>query len=92
MIITNQADQGSATLGPIGSGSAGTNLYEKPYTNGTSGKSTMVPTTLPVGVNGCTTATQVSSAGCSNNGATFGSVTGAIGSNRIITMDLHVVF
>jgi len=92
MIITSQADQGTATTGPAGGGSAGTNLYEKPYTNGTSGKNTLVPTTLPLGVYGCTTATQVSSAGCANNGANFGSVTGTIGSARVVTMDLHVTF
>jgi hypothetical protein len=64
------------------------NLYQKPYTNGTSGKNILVP----LGVNGCTVATEVIPTGCSNNGANFGAVTGTIGSNRIITMYLHVVF
>ena len=92
MVVTDQSDQTAATLGPAGGGSAGTNLYQLPYTNGTSGKGTMVPTTLPLNVHGCTVGTEVSSAGCANNGATFGSVTTNIGSNRMITMDLHVVF
>ncbi len=92
MVITDQTDQAGSTLGPAGSGSAGTNLYEKPYTNGTSGSNTVVPTTLPIGVYGCTAATEVNASGCANNGANFGAVTGTIGSNRIITMDLHVVF
>ena len=92
MIVTNQADQAGPTVGPPGSGTAGSNLYQKPFTNGTSGKATVVPTTLPLGVNGCSAATAVSSAGCANNGATFGSVTGAIGSSRVVTMDLHFTF
>jgi hypothetical protein len=93
LIVTDQADQGSAiSHGPANGGTAGENLYQQPYTNGTSGKNTMVPTTLPIGVNGCSTATAVNSAGCSNNGANFGSVTNMIGSQRILTMDLHIVF
>jgi hypothetical protein len=92
MIITNQSDQAGPTVGPAGGGTAGSNLYQKPFTNGTAGKATVVPTTLPLGVNGCSTATAVSSAGCANNGATFGSVTGTIGSSRVITMDLHLTF
>jgi hypothetical protein len=43
-------------------------------------------------VHGCTVGNEVSSAGCANNGASFGAVTTMIGSNRIITMDLHIVF
>ena len=92
MVVTDQTDQTKATLGPVGSGTAGTNLYQLPYTNGTSGNNTVVPTTLPPGVHGCTVGTEVSSAGCANNGASFGAVTTMIGSNRIITMDLHIVF
>jgi hypothetical protein len=92
MVVTDQTDQAGTTTGPTGGGSAGTNLYELPYTNGTSGKNTVVPTTLPLGVNGCTVGTEVSSAGCANNGASFGSVTTMIGSNRLITMDLHIIF
>jgi hypothetical protein len=94
-VVTSQADQTGSTTGPVGSGSAGTNLYQLPYTNGTSGKNTLVPTTLPVGVHGCTVGTEVSSANggyCANNGASFGAVTTMIGSNRIITMDLHIIF
>jgi len=95
MVVTSQNDQSApsgTSIAPTGGGTAGANLYQPPYTNGTSGKATLVPTTLPLGVNGCTTATAVSSAGCANNGATFGSVTGVIGSQRIMTMDLHVTF
>jgi len=92
-IITDQADQnGTVGFGPAGGGTAGSNLYQKPFTNGTSGKNTLVPTTLPLGVNGCSTATAVSSAGCANNGANFGSVTNTIGSQRLMTMDLHITF
>ena len=95
MVVTDQGDQAGTTVGPAGSGSAGSNLYELPYTNGTSGKNTVVPTTIPltpIPTHGCTVATEVSSAGCANNGATFGAVTTNIGSNRMITMDLHIVF
>jgi len=97
MVLTDLTDQSNSTtgLGPAGGGSAGANLYEKPYTNGTSGKNTLVPTTIPltpIPTNGCTAATEVNPSGCANNGANFGAVTGPIGSNRIITMDLHVVF
>ena len=93
MVITDQNDQGGTVgFGPPGGGSAGSNLFEKPYTNGTSGKNTQVPTTLPIGINGCSTATAVSAAGCPNNGANFGSVTGAIGSQRLMTFDLHIMF
>jgi hypothetical protein len=91
MVVTNQADQAGSTFGPAGSGSAGTNLYEKPYTNGT-GINTTVPTQVLIGTNGCSTSTEVTSTTCANNGANFGSVTGAIGSSRIITMDLHIIF
>ena len=94
MIITSQTDQGLATSGPAGSGTAGANLYQTPYTGGTSGKGTMVPTQIPLNQPGtsCTTATAVTASTCPNNAATFGSVTGTIGSSRVITMDLHFVF
>jgi hypothetical protein len=93
MVITTQADQANnASLGPTGGGSAGSNLYEKPYTAGTTGKGTMVPTTIPLGTYGCSTSTEVTAAGCATNAANFGSVTGVIGSARIITMDLHFTF
>jgi hypothetical protein len=71
--------------------SALTNLDQLPYYTG-SGKSLAIPTTLPVGTLSCTSAKTVSSGGCPNNGANFGSVTGTIGGNRAITMDLHFVF
>jgi hypothetical protein len=91
-VITSQADQGMAGTGPAGGGTAGSNLFQKPYTNGTSGKGTMVPLTLPIGVNGCSAATEVTPSGCANNNANLGSVTGVIGSQRLLTMELHVTF
>jgi hypothetical protein len=94
-VITDQADQGGTVgFGPPGGGTAGSNLYQKPFTNGTSGKNTLVPTSLPVGTNGCSTATAVTTnpATCPNNGANFGSVTDTIGSQRLMTMDLHITF
>jgi hypothetical protein len=69
--------------------SALTNLDQLPYHNG-SGRSTSIPTILPTGVQSCSTATVTG--GCPNNGANFGSVTGAIGSNRIVTMGLNLQF
>jgi hypothetical protein len=97
MVITDQKDQGAppgTSISPRGGGTAGSNLYQQPYTTGTPGKGLMVPTTLPLGVNGCTVSGEVTSspAACSNNGATFGSVTGVIGSQRLMTMDLHINF
>jgi hypothetical protein len=97
MVITSQADQATPTNGPAGGGTAGTNLYEKPYTAGTSGKSTMIPTSIPLSANvpQCTSANVVTTtpvSACVNNGATFGSVTTSIGSARVITMDFHVIF
>ncbi len=94
LIVTSQADQGTAVTGagPAGGGSAGDNLYEKPYTNGTSGRGTTVPLTLPIGVYGCSTATEVTSTGCANNNAQLGSVTGVIGSQRMMSMELHITF
>jgi hypothetical protein len=97
MVITDHTDQGAAvSYGPPGGGSAGANLYQQPYTNLTSGKNTLVPTTVPSGVNGCSSATSITNppyaVACPNNGANFGSVTNTIGSQRLITMDLHVTF
>ena len=69
--------------------SALTNLDQLPYHNG-SGRSTTIPTILPTGVQSCSSATVTG--GCPNNGANFGSVTGSIGSNRIITMGLRLQF
>ena len=69
--------------------SALANLDQLPVHNG-SGKTTTIPTTLPTGVGSCTYATI--SGGCPNNGANFGSVTGTIGSPRMFTMGLHLLF
>ncbi len=94
-VITSRADQGTTPsgAGPAGGGTAGSNLFEKPYTNGTSGKNTALPLTLPVGVYGCSAATEIpGTTGCANNNANLGSVTGVIGSQRLITMELHVTF
>jgi hypothetical protein len=92
MVWTNQADQaGSPGLGPAGGGSAGNNLFIKPNTGGTFGASTSIPTSLPVGTLPCT-ASHAINGNCANNGATFGSVTTNIGSARIITMDIHLIF
>lgn len=74
---------------PADQQSALTDLDQLPYHNG-SGKSTSIPTTLPVGTLSCTNATI--SNGCPNNGANFGSVTGTIGGSRAITMGLHILF
>jgi len=77
----NPADQQSAL----------TNLDQKPIANG-SGKSTTIPLTLPVGIGSCTASQAVSSAGCPNNGANFGSVTGTIGGSRAVTMGIHITY
>ncbi|HEX4008183.1 MAG TPA: carboxypeptidase regulatory-like domain-containing protein [Acidobacteriaceae bacterium] len=77
--------------------SALANLDQLPYHNG-SGKTTTIPTTilpntkLPSGALLCTYATLPNGSGCPNNGANFGSVTGTIGSARMFTMSLHVLF
>jgi len=99
MVVTSQADQAITSSGPAGGGTAGTNLFQIPYTAGTSGKNTTVPITNPnPTVNGggatiCSASNVIpGTTNCANNGATFGSVTTMIGSNRIITMDLHIVF
>ncbi|HEX4154185.1 MAG TPA: carboxypeptidase regulatory-like domain-containing protein [Acidobacteriaceae bacterium] len=99
MIVTSQADQASgatAAGGPPGGGSAGAALYRLPYTGGTSGKSTMLPISIPLvpGVNnGCTASTTIGSTNtCANYADEFGSVTTSIGSARMITMDLHITF
>jgi hypothetical protein len=91
-VATSVADQG-ATIGtgaPHG-GTAGANLDQLPYVTQQGGVLT-VPTELPIGVNNCIASKTVSSAGCVNNGANFGSVTGTIGGNRAITMGVHVIF
>ena len=74
---------------PVDQQSALVALDQLPYHNG-SGKSTTIPTTLPVGTLSCTKATI--SNGCPNNGANFGSVTGTIGGSRVITMGLRFQF
>jgi len=71
--------------------SARNNIYVLPVVNGT-GKNVSVPTTLTAGQGTCTSYGYASSAGCPNNGATFGSVTGTIGGSRAITMNLHLTF
>jgi hypothetical protein len=71
--------------------SALANEYVLPVVNG-SGKSTTVPTTLTSGQGTCTSYGYASTAGCPNNGATFGSVTGAVGGSRAVTMNLHITF
>jgi hypothetical protein len=92
MVITNPNDQaGSPGFGPAGGGSAGNNLFIRPYTNGTAGSSTSIPTTLPTSQLPCTVSQSINGV-CPNNGASFGSVTTVIGSARLITMDLHLVF
>jgi len=74
---------------PVDQQSAKIALDQLPYHNG-SGRSTTIPTTLPVGTLSCTQATI--SNGCPNNGANFGSVTNTIGGPRVITMGLRVQF
>ncbi|MFZ0744468.1 MAG: TonB-dependent receptor [Terracidiphilus sp.] len=76
---------------PTDQQSALANEYVLPVVNG-SGKSLTVPTTLTNGQGTCTSYGYASSAGCPNNGATFGSVTGAIGGSRAITMGIHLTF
>jgi hypothetical protein len=71
--------------------SAYNNLYKLPVVNG-SGRSLTVPAMLTAGQGSCTSYSYVSSAGCANNGATFGSITSVIGGNRAITMGMHVTF
>jgi len=80
-----------ASNSPGSQQSALANEYVLPVVNG-SGKSSTVPTTLTNGQGTCTTYGYASSAGCPNNGATFGSVTGVIGGSRAITMNLHITF
>jgi carboxypeptidase family protein len=66
------------------------NLDQIPYSNGT-GKSTSIPTLIPVGTRTCASVYAVPG-GCPNNAANFGSITGTIGGARAITMGLHVTF
>jgi hypothetical protein len=71
--------------------SALTNLDQKPITSG-SGKSTIIPLYLQPGQGSCTNSNTVGAAGCPNNGANFGSVTGTIGGSRAFTMALHFTY
>jgi hypothetical protein len=71
--------------------SALANLDQKPIVSG-SGKSLTIPTTIGVGTGPCTISGVVSSAGCVNNDANIGSVTGTIGGARAFTMGLHIIY
>jgi Carboxypeptidase regulatory-like domain len=79
------------TNNPADQQSAVANEFVLPVVNG-SGKSLTVPTTLTNGQGTCNSYGYASSAGCPNNGATFGSITGAIGGSRAVTMGLHLTF
>jgi len=81
--IVTSADSGDQAT-------AKANLDQIPYTNGT-GKSTTIPTLIPVGQRTCVSVNAVPG-GCPNNAANFGSVTGTIGGARAITMGLHLTF
>ena len=74
------------------------NQDQDPYTSGT-GSGIQAPTTIPVGTtdaNGvvrCVGYNAISNTqGCPNNAANFGSVTGAIGGSRAVTMGVHLTF
>ncbi len=69
------------------------NLDQIPYSTGT-GQSLQIPTIIPIGAYTCYKggSTTIPNEGCPNNAATFGSVYNTIGSNRMITMDIHVTF
>jgi hypothetical protein len=86
-----QYGQIATTNGAADQQSALANEFVLPFVNG-SGKSLTVPTTLTNGQGTCTSYGYASSAGCPNNGATFGSVTGAIGGARAVTMGMHLTF
>jgi Carboxypeptidase regulatory-like domain len=85
-VVTNPADQATNN----GRGTAGQNLDKLPYANGT-GKATTVPLTLLPGQGTCTSST-LSTGGCPNNGANFGSITGTIGGARAVTMGLRITY
>jgi hypothetical protein len=81
---------------PADQQSAKGNLDQLPYSTG-SGKSTQVPTYIPVGATNSSGALLCQSynaipGGCPNNAANFGSVYNTIGSNRMITMAFHFTF
>jgi hypothetical protein len=73
--------------------SALANLDELPYSNG-SGKGLTVPSFIPLNATGsCVSGgSNVTPEGCPNNASNFGSVTNTIGSNRVVTMGIHVTF
>ncbi len=66
-------------------------LDQLPYSTG-SGKTLQIPTLTPLGAGTCTAPYNVSSAGCPNNAANFGSVLGTIGGNRAFTMGIHITY
>ena len=85
---------------PVDQQSALRNLDELPYHTGT-GRNTQVQTTIPVNtpgtncISGGSNVIPGSDGGpsyCPNNAANFGSVYNTIGSNRVITMGLRVIF
>jgi hypothetical protein len=86
-VVTNLADQATNN----GRGTAGQALDQLPYANGR-GKGTTLPTTLPVLPDTVCSSATLSTGGCPNNGANFGSVTGTIGGSRAMTMSLHIVY
>jgi hypothetical protein len=66
--------------------------YLLPVVNG-SGRGITVPLNLTNGQGTCTPYGYASSVPeCPNNGATFGSATGAIGGSRAITMSIHITY
>ena len=72
--------------------SALANLDQLPYSNGT-GKNLSIPTLIPLGTGTCFSgASYATPSGCPNNSATFGSVYNTIGSNRMITMGIHITY
>ena len=75
---------------PVDQQSALTNLDQIPYTTG-SGKSTQVPTLIPLNKKTCVSAYAIPG-GCPNNAATFGSVYNTIGGSRIVTMGIHITY
>jgi hypothetical protein len=66
------------------------NLDQLPYSTG-SGKSTQLPTLIPLGTGTCSSAYAITG-GCPNNAANFGSVTGTIGGARAFTMGIHITY
>jgi hypothetical protein len=83
IVTSNSAADQQSALG---------NLDQIPYHTG-SGRTTQIPTTLTtnLGLPSCTSGT-INNTTCPNNGANFGSVTSTIGSGRMFTMGLHLLF